>query len=164
MGIGADDSCDLDLPTGITEEIAREIREQHRSRDRHQRRNGEPDGPIMTGEQGLRMHEARVRRAREAREGSRQIQMIQHIMERFGNREDVPDEWWAFMGWDDDARPESRGEQRSLSQPRSLHPLRHAEDTAALRRESREMQQANEIMQNLREQGSQEASQRSPVD
>jgi hypothetical protein len=109
--IGNDDSCDLDLPTGITEEIARDIREEHRSRERRQRRNhSEPDGPIMTGAQGLRQHEARMRQRTTASRptagprASAQIQMIQQIMERFGEGE-LPDDWWRIMGWENDREP-----------------------------------------------------------
>lgn len=66
----------------------------------------------MSGEQGLRMHEAWVRRAREARERSCQIQMIQQIMERLGSREDVIDEFWKTLtmrGRDDVAESDYDG-------------------------------------------------------
>ena len=78
-----DDSCDLDLPSGITAEDVQQIREQHRSR--------EPDGPLMTGEQGMRQHSARRYRRAE-------LGMFQSILERMQRREDVPDEWWAAVG------------------------------------------------------------------
>jgi hypothetical protein len=160
--IATDDGCDNDLPPGITEEDARHIREQHRARDRQRRRNGEPDGPIMTGEQGLRMHEARLRRARdEAREGSRQIQMIQQIMERFGSREDLPDDWWTIVGWDDDVGSEPRRESSRPRRPAAEHrrtPESRPESQGEPHegRVSRTLQQADEIMRELRSQGSQE--------
>ena len=81
-----DESCDLDLPSGITEDDVRHIREQHR-----QIRRSEPDGPIMTGERGLREHETRIYRRRE-------LGMFQNIMERMQRREEVPDDWWAAVG------------------------------------------------------------------
>ncbi len=81
-----DDSCDLDLPSGITEEDVRHIREQHRRTQRD-----EPDGPVMTGEEGLRQHQ--TRRYRRAELG-----MFQSILERMQRREEVPDEWWAAVG------------------------------------------------------------------
>lgn len=159
--IGADDGCDLDLPSGITEEIAREIREQHRSRDRQHRRNGEPDGPIMTGEQGLRMHEARVRQAREAREGSRQIQMIQQIMERYGSREDVPDDWWTIVGWDDDGgseppRAQSRSSRRPVAETNTADQQRENSSNSRDQRSLRTLRRAQMIMQELRSQTSQD--------
>lgn len=85
-----DDSCDLDLPSGITEEDVRHIREQHRRIQRN-----EPDDPVMTGEQGLREHqrEQQTRRYRRAELG-----MFQSILERMQRREEVPDEWWAAVG------------------------------------------------------------------
>lgn len=33
--------------------------------------------------------------------------MIQQIMERFGTREEVPDEWWAIMGLENDRDQDS---------------------------------------------------------
>ena len=125
-----DDSCDLDMPPGISEETARYLREQHRSREQRPRRNLEPDGPVMTGEQGLRMHENRLRqRSTESRppEGRRataqmQMQMIQHIMERFGTREDVPDDWWTIMGWD------SERDHSTTTPPTSDRRLLNAEE------------------------------------
>jgi hypothetical protein len=126
--IPADDGCDLDLPPGINEEIAREIREQHRSRDRQRRRNGEPDGPVMTGEQGYRMHQARMRRARgDGGIDSRQVQRIQEIMERFSSREEVPDDWWTVMGWDEDAASEAPRERSRTERPRSPPRFRYVD-------------------------------------
>ena len=85
-----DDSCDLDLPLGITEADVHHIRQMHRRMQRN-----EPDGPVMTGEQGLREHqrEQQTRRYRRAELG-----MFQSILARMQRREDVPDEWWAAVG------------------------------------------------------------------
>ncbi|RMZ78857.1 hypothetical protein DV738_g3669, partial [Chaetothyriales sp. CBS 135597] len=71
-----DDGCDLDLPSGITEDDVREIREEHR---REQGR--EPDGP-----HGQR----RTRRV--------ELSLFQDILERMQRREEIPDEWWAAVG------------------------------------------------------------------
>jgi hypothetical protein len=200
--IGNEDTCDLDLAPGITEDIAREIREQHRHRERQQRRNGEPDGPIMTGAQGLRMHQERLERARRAEWAggltppsledfevrhfrndsdharatssriSSQIRTVQHIIERFGSRESVPDEWWA-VGFDDyltpehgDAvdspRPRTDGPRQAVDGVREDHErqrdllrsrLRFADSYTQLQ----QLEQAEEVMQSLR--SSQEAQQ-----
>lgn len=69
-----DESCDLDLPSGITEEDVRNLREQHRRGQRDQ-----PDGPLMTGERGLREHQARNQRREE-------LGMFQSILERMQRR------------------------------------------------------------------------------
>jgi hypothetical protein len=161
--IAPDDGCDNELAPGITEEDARQIREMHRSRQRVRRRDPrEPDGPIMTGELGLRMHEARIRRARgEGREGSRQIHMIQQIMERFGSREDLPDDWWTIMGWDDDLGAEHSGDSVRRS-ARPAAEVRRTESRSESRRDvdaqenTRVLEQAEEMMRELRSQGSQE--------
>lgn len=78
-----DDSCDLDLAPGITEDDARAIREHHRS--------VRPDGPVMTGERGLREHQSRRLRRGE-------LGRFQSILERMQRREDIPDEMWAAVG------------------------------------------------------------------
>jgi hypothetical protein len=83
-----DDSCEPDLPPGITEEDARIIRDQHRHIDR----DGEPDGPLMTGERGLREHQLRNRMRRG------ELGIFRNILDRMQRREEVPDEWWAAIG------------------------------------------------------------------
>ena len=85
-----EDGCDLDLAPGITEEDARAIREQHR-----RERRSEPDGPIMTGQEGLRQHQERQRRARRVDLG-----IFQELLERLGRGEEIPDEWRAAIGLD----------------------------------------------------------------
>ncbi|RMZ86949.1 hypothetical protein DV736_g5821, partial [Chaetothyriales sp. CBS 134916] len=86
----ADDGCDLDLPSGITEDDVREIREEHQ---RERRR--EPDGPVSTAEaaaeQGVRQHEQRRTRRVE-------LDLFRDILERMQRREEIPDEWWAAVG------------------------------------------------------------------
>lgn len=107
-----EDSCDLDLPQGITEDDVREIRARHRPTQGLFSRGGGlnsfwnrnvPDGPIMTGAQGLREHEARVERRREHERnlgGSRESEMIlfQTLLERLQRQEHIPDDWWAAIG------------------------------------------------------------------
>ena len=91
-----DDGCDLDLPSGITESDVAEIRAQHR-----RLRRTEPDGPIMTGEQGLRQHRQRHRGLRVGdrdRSNTVGIEVFQNILERMQRQEEVPDEWWAAVG------------------------------------------------------------------
>jgi hypothetical protein len=83
----ADDTCDLDLAPGITEEDVRAIREHHR--------RTEPDGPVMTGERGLREHTARRGERRFRRT---ELGMFQSILERMQRREEIPDDWWAAVG------------------------------------------------------------------
>lgn len=114
--IGVDETCDLDLPIGITEEIARDIREEHRTRERRERRDhSEPDGPLLTGPQALRQHEALTRQRsmrdrpapaqRDRARASAQVQMIHHLMQDFEARgEPFPDNLWAIMGLDEQAQ------------------------------------------------------------
>ncbi|RMZ75037.1 hypothetical protein DV737_g5501, partial [Chaetothyriales sp. CBS 132003] len=93
----ADDGCDLDLPSGITEDDVREIREEHRRERRRQ-----PDGPLSTAEaparQGLRQHEQGLRQHEQRRTRRVELGLFQDILERMQRREEIPDEWWAAVG------------------------------------------------------------------
>lgn len=81
-----EDGCDLDLAPGITEEDVRTIREQHR-----RERRTEPDGPVMTGREGLRQHQERNARRID-------LGIFQDLLERLGRGEEIPDEWRAAIG------------------------------------------------------------------
>lgn len=80
-----DDTCDLDLPQGITEEVVREIRERHRparseirpsandiSRRSEHRNSGPGTGAGMA--------------------------MFQNLLNRLSQRQDLSEEWWAAAG------------------------------------------------------------------
>jgi hypothetical protein len=93
--IAPDDSCDLDLPSGITEDDVREIRAQHgRLRPTsitHPTRNEDI------------MHQALQRPLhRDTPTGSHdrmlELEVFGVILERMQRREDIPDEWWAAVG------------------------------------------------------------------
>lgn len=120
IGSSADDMCDL--PPGITEEDARQIRERHRRSGRRvlaprrqisdfdpsdhglqQRRDDDTNtfipGLSLRGDSPLSvlLREARdsrglVRRSRD------ELAMFQAIVERQHSHEHIPDEWWALAG------------------------------------------------------------------
>lgn len=77
----ADETCDLDLPEGITEEDVRMIRERYR-RPRNRDR--------MTGLRGMQEQLERI--------GATEYGMFQAILERMQRREPVPDDWWTTIG------------------------------------------------------------------
>ncbi|KAK6381671.1 uncharacterized protein PV06_05203 [Exophiala oligosperma] len=90
--IGGDDSCDLDLPSGITEEDAREIRARH-GRLRHGRLGRRlpairPDGPTSEEPE------------RPSRESERllELELFGLILDRMQRREEIPDDMWAAVG------------------------------------------------------------------
>jgi hypothetical protein len=87
----ADDTCDLDLPPGITEEDVLEMRARHRpARNRN----------AMTGRRGLQEHQDRITEHVE-------VGMFRAILDRMHRREDIPDEWWATVGLSPDlGRPQ----------------------------------------------------------
>jgi hypothetical protein len=88
--IVADDSCDLDLPSGITEEDVREIRAQHgRLRREPASHSARPDDLV---------HEALQRDLARGNERILELEVFGVILERMQRREDIPDEWWAAVG------------------------------------------------------------------
>jgi len=88
--IGGDDSCDLDLPSGITEEDAREIRARHG----RLRREPMPDAPRTDD----LAHEALQRDLARGNERILDLEVFGVILERMQRREEIPDEWWAAVG------------------------------------------------------------------
>jgi hypothetical protein len=78
----ADDTCDLDLPQGITEEDVREIRERNRS-------------SIQT-HSGVSL-ERQLREVIVETPGG-EMAMFQNLLSRLVQREDIPTEWWSAAG------------------------------------------------------------------
>ncbi len=90
--IGADDTCDLDLPSGITEDDVREIRARHgRLREplSHVSRPPRPDDLVQ---------EAMQRYSSRGNEIVLELEVFGVILERMQRREEIPDEWWAAVG------------------------------------------------------------------
>ena len=85
--IGGDDSCDLDLPSGITEEDVREIRARH-----GRLRRDPPPRPEESTHEELRRDLAR------GNERILELEVFGVILDRMQRREDIPDEWWAAVG------------------------------------------------------------------
>ena len=81
----ADDTCDLDLPHGITESHVREIRERHRG-------TRSQEYPTL-GED----HQRSERRST-GLGSSTGMAMFQNLLTRMTRREDIPDEWWQSAG------------------------------------------------------------------
>lgn len=89
--IGGDDSCDLDLPSGITEEDVREIRARHGRLRR--------DPPPRQEES---IHEELRRDLARGNERILELEVFGVILDRMQRREDIPDEWWAAVGLSSD--------------------------------------------------------------
>lgn len=87
--IGGDDSCDLDLPSGITEDDVREIRA------RHGRLRLPRDGPAGPDDSA---HDTTQRDLARGNERLMELEVFAVILERMQRREDIPDEWWAAVG------------------------------------------------------------------
>ena len=88
--IGGDDSCDLDLPSGITEEDVREIRARHGRLQREPvPHTSRPDDVV---------HEALQRDLARGNERILELEVFGVILERMQRREEIPDEWWAAVG------------------------------------------------------------------
>ncbi|KIX08169.1 uncharacterized protein Z518_02825 [Rhinocladiella mackenziei CBS 650.93] len=85
--IGADDSCDLDLPSGITEEQVRQIRERHGRLRRE---------PVPRPDESV--PEAIQRDLARGNERMLELEVFGVILERMQRREEIPDEWWAAVG------------------------------------------------------------------
>lgn len=88
--IGGDDSCDLDLPSGITEADVREIRA------RHGRLRREPIFPRPD-----ELAPGALQRDIELARGNDRIlelEVFSVILDRMQRREEIPDEWWAAVG------------------------------------------------------------------
>lgn len=92
--IGGDDTCDLDLPFGITEEDVREIRA------RHGRLRPDPS----TAHSVALAQSMRSLRRQHARLTDRvsDLEVFRVILDRMQRREDVPDEFWAAVGLSSD--------------------------------------------------------------
>jgi hypothetical protein len=88
--IGADDSCDLDLPSGITEEDVREIRARHGRLPRDTVSQAQrPDELInATLQRNLSRGNDRIL----------ELEVFGVILDRMQRREEIPDEWWAAVG------------------------------------------------------------------
>lgn len=81
----ADDTCDLDLPQGITADDVREIRERNRaSRSQVQ--------PALSAVHRLR------EQIRNDSGSSGEMAMFQSLLSRLAQREDIPTEWWSAAG------------------------------------------------------------------
>jgi hypothetical protein len=80
-----DDTCDLDLPHGITEEVVREIRERHHgtTSDAHPSTNEVPD---------------RSERRNNGPGSGTGMAMFQNLLTRLSQRHDISEEWWAAAG------------------------------------------------------------------
>ncbi|OCT51558.1 hypothetical protein CLCR_08610 [Cladophialophora carrionii] len=88
--IGGDDSCDLDLPSGITEDDVREIRARHGRLRRELDHN--PLGPEDLMRPGLPRDLSR------GNDRTLELELFGVILERMQRREEIPDEWWAAVG------------------------------------------------------------------
>ena len=78
-----DDTCDLDLPQGITEADVREIRERNReSRSQVQ--------PAISVERQLREVISNT--------PGGEMAMFQNLLSRLAQRDDIPTEWWSAAG------------------------------------------------------------------
>lgn len=78
-----DDTCDLDLPQGITEADVREIRERNRE-------NRNQVHPAMSVERQLREAISNT--------PGGEMAMFQNLLSRLAQREDIPAEWWSAAG------------------------------------------------------------------
>ncbi|EXJ68267.1 uncharacterized protein A1O5_08882 [Cladophialophora psammophila CBS 110553] len=91
--IGGDDSCDLDLPSGITEEDVREIRARHGRLQRdppHHLRRPETRNELVS--------EANQSEPARGNERVLELEVLTIILDRMQRREEIPDEWWAAVG------------------------------------------------------------------
>merc|ERR1711939_48769 len=84
--IGGDDSCDLDLPSGITADDVREIRASH-GRLRRDSPMGR-HGPLAD----------RLSRPGGGNDRRLELEVFGVILDRMQRREEIPDEWWAAVG------------------------------------------------------------------
>ncbi|KIW13735.1 hypothetical protein PV08_08926 [Exophiala spinifera] len=85
--IGGDDSCDLDLPSGITEEDARQIRARH--------------GRLGRRTIGVRRHgptSEELERLSRGNDRLLELELFGVILDRMQRREEIPDDWWAAVG------------------------------------------------------------------
>ncbi|KAI1629534.1 hypothetical protein EDD37DRAFT_57198 [Exophiala viscosa] len=83
--IYGDDSCELDLPSGITEEDVREIRARHGRLRRHLPL---PDDLSHSARQHIPG----------GNEWVSELEVFGVILDRMQRREEIPDEWWAAVG------------------------------------------------------------------
>lgn len=84
-----DDTCDLDLPQGITEEDVREIRARHRGATLRPPRSGVSEREL----------EHNIRRDLERFEQrSIELHLFQNILDRMQRRQEIPNDWWAAVG------------------------------------------------------------------
>ncbi|KIV79883.1 hypothetical protein PV11_07424 [Exophiala sideris] len=83
--IGGDDTCDLDLPSGITEDDVREIRARHGRLRRHLPL---PDDLSHSARQHIPG----------GNEWVSELEVFGVILDRMQRREEIPDEWWAAVG------------------------------------------------------------------
>lgn len=80
-----DDTCDLDLPQGITEDDVREIRERHR-------------GSRSQAQPTTRRMPRRSEQTSSGLESEGEMAMFQNLLTHFSRRNDISDEWWAAAG------------------------------------------------------------------
>ncbi|OAP60779.1 hypothetical protein AYL99_05781 [Fonsecaea erecta] len=92
--IGGDDSCDLDLPTGITEEDARMIRARHGRlrRDASARPRRSDMWNTLTSELSNQSDPPRIN------ERVVELEMLGTILDRMQSRQEIPEELWAAVG------------------------------------------------------------------
>ncbi|OAG43732.1 hypothetical protein AYO21_01959 [Fonsecaea monophora] len=92
--IGGDDSCDLDLPSGITEEDVREIRARHgRLRRNPFTRLGVPETRNSLLSDSSNQHDSSRMSDRVV-----ELEVLGFILNRMQRREEIPDELWAAVG------------------------------------------------------------------
>lgn len=85
--IGGDDTCDLDLPSGITEEDVREIRARHGRLRNH---------PLLPDR--LASRQSVLGHLGGGNERVLELEVFGVILDRMQRREEIPDEWWAAVG------------------------------------------------------------------
>ncbi|KIW31951.1 uncharacterized protein PV07_03537 [Cladophialophora immunda] len=90
--IGGDDSCDLDLPSGITEEDVREIRA------RHGRLRRDPSARLRRREARNLFELSSQNDPSRINERVLELEMLGVILDRMQRREEIPDDLWAAVG------------------------------------------------------------------
>jgi hypothetical protein len=91
--IGGDDSCDLDLPSGITEEDVRQIRARH-----NRLPNPPASGSLSPRRRDTSGPASTLRQLTRGNERTLELEVFGVILDRMQRREEIPDEYWAAVG------------------------------------------------------------------
>lgn len=100
--IGGDDSCDLDLPFGITYDQVREIRASHGRGPRLPPSRLADSRSLDASRRQLHRPRDQASHANQSREsmspGTDELRVFSDILQRMQRREEVPDGMWAAVG------------------------------------------------------------------